>query len=109
MTSSDKRQEKAPTLEQMESAKTALLTFTMYYYQALRQSGKDVETAKKMVAEEILSLYDKYAQLSGITFRPDRLRDPHQVLEEIIADAKALGTQGAALYRKLLDFKALIS
>lgn len=98
----------APNLEQIEGAKNALLSFVMYHYQALRQAGYDINQSKKMVANEILSLYDKYADKAGITFRPDTLRNPHQLLDEIMDDVKELGIQGKPVYQKLVDFKRLI-
>lgn len=99
----------APNLEQIEGAKTALLTFVMYHYQALRQAGYEINQAKDMVAKEILSLYDKYAEQAEITFRPDTLRNPHQLLDEIMNDVKELGIQGRPVYQKLVDFKRLIA
>ena len=99
---------KAPTLEQIEGARNALVTFCMYHYQALRQEGYSVEDAKRKVADEIILLYDKYAQNARITFKPERMRNPQTLLDEVIEDAKGLGMQGKALYHKLLDFKRLI-
>lgn len=98
----------APNLDMMEGAKNALLTFCMYYYQALRQEGHEVDESKQKVADEILSLYDRYAKQAGITFKPERMINPHTLLEEIIRDVKALGIQGKGIERKLSDFKRLI-
>jgi hypothetical protein len=98
----------APNLEMMEGAKNALMSFLMYYYQALRQDGKGVEESKRIVADEIMSLYDRYAQNARIEYRPDRMIDPKRLLDEIISDVKGLGVQGKGIERKLLDFKRLI-
>lgn len=98
----------APDLEQMEGAKTALLTFCMYYYQALREAGHEVDESKQIVADEISSLYDRYAQSARLTFKPERMRNPKALLDEITEDVKSLGLQGKAIHQKLLDFKRLI-
>lgn len=99
----------APNLEQIEGAKNALLTFCMYHYQALREAGYDVDQSKQMVANEILSLYDRYAQQAKITFRPYALLDPHALLDDIMNDVKELGIKGKPIYLKLVDFKRLIA
>lgn len=101
--------EQAPTLEQMEGAKSSLLTFCMYYYQALRQAGYGITESKDIVAKEILSLYERYAQLGGITFKPQTIINPMRLLDEIIADVKSLGVNARPLHNKLLDFKRLIA
>lgn len=100
--------EQAPNLEQMEGAKSSLLTFCMYYYQALRQAGHGVNESKDIVAREILNLYERYAQISGIKFKPQTIINPMKLLDEIIADVKSLGVNARPLHSKLLDFKRLI-
>lgn len=101
-------EEQAPSLEQMEGAKNALMTFCMYYYQALRQAGHEMDESKRKVAEEIHSLYERYAQQARLEFTPQSMRNPHTLLDEIIADTKALGLQARPIHQKLLDFKRLI-
>lgn len=101
-------EQQAPNLEQMEGAKNALLTFCMYYYQALRQDGNGIDEAKQKVAAEILNLYERYAKHAQLTYRPDAMRNPHTLLEEITADVKALGLQAKPIHQKLVDFKRLI-
>lgn len=100
--------EQAPNLEQIEGAKNALLTFVMYHYQALRQEGHSIEEAKQKVADSILELYDRYATQAQLEFRPERLMNPHKLLDDIIQDAKSLGIQGKPLVQKLVDFKNLV-
>lgn len=101
-------QEEAPTVELMEGSKDAMMSFLMYYYQSLRMAGHDVDTAKRMMGDEIEKLYDTFAHHARIEYKPDKLINPVRLLDEIISDAKSLGPQGKAIHSKLTDFKRLI-
>lgn len=101
-------QEQPPSLEQMDGAKNAMMSFLMYYYQSLRMAGHDVDTAKRMMGDEIEKLYDTFAHHARIEFKPEKLMNPIKLLDEIIEDTKSLGVPGKAIHRKLLDFKRLI-
>lgn len=100
--------EEAPNAEMMAGAENALMSFLMYYYQALRQEGHDVATAKRMMGDKIEALYDQFATHARIDFKPDKLRNPLTLLDEIIQDVKSLGISGKGVHQKLLDFKRLI-
>ena len=101
----------APTLEQMESAKSALMTFVMYHYQSLRESGYTVNDAKQIIADNILELYNNYASVSELPKiqKHTSLIDPQTLIAELIKDSKALGISGKPIYNKLLDLKKLLT
>lgn len=100
--------EEPPSIEMMEGAKNAMMSFLMYYYQSLRMEGNDVPTAKKMMGRYISELYEQFASHARIEYIPDTFRDPEKLLSEIISDVKALGITGKPVHQKLLDFKRLI-
>ena len=101
----------APTLEQMESAKSALMTFIMYHYQSLRESGYSLPDAKQIIADNILELYNNYASVSDLPKiqKHTSLMSPEYIINDLIRDAKALGIPGKPIYNKLLDLKKLIT
>jgi thymidylate synthase ThyX len=97
--------ESSPSLQQMESAKNALLTFCMYYYQACRQAGYDLPTSKELVAKEILKLYEQYDEKSERkAVKPSATR----LLETALAQTKGLGVEGKAIRNTLLDLQRVL-
>ena len=104
---SDEQVKQTPSMDQMEGAKKALINFVLYYYQALIEKGHTDESAKQIVAKEILDLYEQYVTISKINFRPNILVNPKNVFQDILKDAKSLGINGQAIYRKLIDFQRL--